>query len=295
MPSVATHPNETYEIQGGRIQTRSLEVHIVDHCNLRCRHCCSLSPVSEKALVSQEELRRLLRRAGTALQPQRLKLVGGEPLLHPKLIECLQIARESGIAKSVSLTTNGLLAKKAPPEIWHILDHITVSIYPTPGLPESTQEWITSVAESNQVQVNWKHQDQFVLMDRNELPTDDSETEQIYRDCWLRRRCHSLANGRFYTCTRPSHMHAVSGLESSPFQEDGVPIDDGGNLTEKIYQYLIQRKPLVSCQLCLGGSSRSEAHSQMSPQEVKTEQSMRRNLYRELANSHDSESHQSAV
>ena len=281
----ANNPNEQYEIENGRILTRSLEIHVVDHCNLRCAHCCSLSPVSDDALVSAEELRHSLGLAKSALSPQRLKLVGGEPLLHPELIACMEGARESEIAKSVSVTTNGFLLPKMQDRFWELIDHMTVSLYPKPSLAEKTIQFIREKAEENEVEVNWKTQNSFVKMDRPEADHLGIETRAVYTDCWLRRSCHLLAGGRFYTCTRPAHMHAVAGLEDSPFKEDGVLLEGAGSLRERIYDYLISRKPLASCALCFGGDAAEEAHSQLEPKEVIAERITRQRVYRDYAES----------
>ncbi|MGP1667113.1 MAG: hypothetical protein ACTS5I_14665, partial [Rhodanobacter sp.] len=47
-----------YRVQDGRILTRSLEAHIVDHCNLTCAECCSLSPLLPAWLADPDALAR---------------------------------------------------------------------------------------------------------------------------------------------------------------------------------------------------------------------------------------------
>ena len=232
------NPNENYTIVDGRIQTRSLEFHIVDHCNLRCWGCCSLSPISDKQYTQPEAIQNDLSHAISALAPSRLKLVGGEPLLHPEIDACLQVARASNIAPSVSVTTNGFLLLKMTDVFWRLVDHMTISLYPKPTLPEETIAKIKALASKNEVELNWKIQNNFVGMDRSEPDFIGLETKDIYSDCWLRRRCHLIAHGRFYTCTRPSHVHAVSGLQESPYLEDGIPLSSA----EEIYQYLLIRQ-----------------------------------------------------
>src|SRR4051812_37795747 len=81
-----------YKITDGRVQTRALEYHIVDHCNLHCDQCCSFSPILPKWACDPETFRKDLLKIKTALAPQFLKIVGGEPLLHPRLVELLTIA-----------------------------------------------------------------------------------------------------------------------------------------------------------------------------------------------------------
>src|SRR5262245_27812007 len=109
-----------YLIQDGRALTHSLELHVVDHCNLRCRECCTLSPFLPDRVADPEELRAGLDRARSVLRPEMLKISGGEPLLHPRLEACLRAARESGISPVVSMTTNGHLLQKMPDPCWEL-------------------------------------------------------------------------------------------------------------------------------------------------------------------------------
>ena len=116
--AVASAHNGHYELVAGRVQTHSLEAHIVDHCNLRCWGCCSLSPYLPRWCADPSDLEHDLGLARRILAPQIFKLVGGEPLLHPALDECLTVCRRSGIAPIVSLTTTGFLLPRASEYFW---------------------------------------------------------------------------------------------------------------------------------------------------------------------------------
>ena len=99
-----------------------------------------------------------LRLARRALAPKWLKLVGGEPLLHSRLIECLEVAHSVDIAPIVSLTTNGFLLPRQPKEFWVMLNALTISLYPQPVLPEQTIALVEARAKEYNVQLNWKRQ-----------------------------------------------------------------------------------------------------------------------------------------
>jgi len=249
--------NPPYVIENGKVRTRSLEAHIVDHCNLRCALCCSLSPHLPRWHVEPESLAAELDLAGRVLEPTWFKLVGGEPLLHPRLLDCLAAARGSGIAEIVSLTTNGFLLPRQPTEFWEQLDALTVSLYPVPALPAETIALIDARAAEFGVRLNWKHQDAFVGMDRAERCGDEEENREVWSKCWLRRRCHMIRGGRFYACTRPAHFQALLGED---FTTDGVPLHEGPTLAAEIADYLNQPAPLRACSLCLGGDAPSQPH-----------------------------------
>jgi GTP 3',8-cyclase len=259
---------EMFPLVDGRVRTRSLEVHIVDHCNLRCWACCSLSPFLPKWFIDPADLERDLNGAKRALAPTCFKLVGGEPLLHPQILECLQIARASGISGIISVTTNGFLLPRMADRFWEMIDAMTISLYPQPALPEPTRRLVEQRAQRHGFQVNWKRQNEFVDMDLVEARVNDAETEMVYANCWLRRRCHILSRGRFYACTRPPHF-ATLFLDHARFEKDGIPLSEDAGLAERIREYLLRKEPLVACLFCNGGDAPTRPHRQLSADEVR--------------------------
>lgn len=95
--------------QFGR-QINYLRVSLTDRCNFRCSYCMSESmqfaPRSENLHVEELEL---ICRAFVELGVEKIRLTGGEPLIHPDFEDLLQ--RLSGLAglKNIALTTNAAL------------------------------------------------------------------------------------------------------------------------------------------------------------------------------------------
>jgi organic radical activating enzyme len=257
--------NRNIEIINNRIITRSLEIHIVDHCNLRCADCCSLSPLLPEHYTLPIDIKKDLEIATSVISSTYIKLVGGEPLLHPNIIECLHAARP--FAKILSITTNGILLNKMEDEFWRVIDALTISIYPGPKIHKDTMDKIHQKAEIHKVSLNIKHQSSFVEMTRWDGNESEEVTNKIYSDCWLRERCHIVDKGIFYQCTRPPHFHTFYEGKKS-FVEDGIPLNGTHNLLEEIYSYLKQEKPLKSCSLCQGGSAEEKPHRMLSSKEI---------------------------
>jgi MoaA/NifB/PqqE/SkfB family radical SAM enzyme len=83
-------------------------LYVTDQCNLDCAYCTEYD--NTKPHPSVDNLKRWLdkiRDLGTV----RVALVGGEPLMHPDIVEVVRHARQIGLA--TSLTTNGFLLSKA--------------------------------------------------------------------------------------------------------------------------------------------------------------------------------------
>lgn len=251
-----------FKVVENRVQTRSLEAHIVDHCNLTCAQCCSLSPMLPKWSATVDELRRDLLSAKALVAPKVFKLVGGEPLLHPKIADMAQVAKESGIAPRISLTTNGVLLTRTEDALWEHLDAITVSVYPSANLSEESHAFTLEQGRRFGVKINWKECNDFVQMNRVESQPDNSETEAVFADCWLRGRCHCIRNGVFTACTRPPHMQSLDPT-SSEFDRDGYDMLSKNASAQGLLAYLQREEPLESCAYCNGGAAPEAPHRQI--------------------------------
>lgn len=259
---------KSWRVVAGRVQTRSLEAHVVDHCNLRCAECCSLSPLLPVWSANVDDLARDLERARRVLQPAVFKLVGGEPTLHKDLTALVVAVKQSQIAPRVSVTTNGLLLATMPDAFFAAVDALTISLYPQPALKQDVIDDVNARAAAFHVELNWKVQDQFVTMNRSVRCDDDNENQRVYDDCWLRERCHIVRDGVFYMCTRPPHVRSLLGTgNDGGYDDDGLALDDAVT-ADAVVAYLTRPKPLATCALCLGGSAPQTAHRQIAKDAV---------------------------
>jgi hypothetical protein len=258
-----------YRVAAGRVQTRSLEAHIVDHCNLTCAECCSLSPLLPAWYATPAAVAADLRHAVKVLKPGIFKLVGGEPLLHPQLVDVIHAVRDSGIAPVISITTNGLKLGDMTDAFWQAADALTISRYPKPQLAPDLLAHIEAQAARFDVRLNWKVQDTFSTMNRAQPCDDLAEAQRIYHDCWIRERCHMIRDGMFYTCTRPAHFQTLYQGERD-FRSDGLPLYDDPGMLDALLAYLQRETPLEACLHCHGGSAPQAPHRIMRRLEVDT-------------------------
>ena len=91
-----------------------IEIQIVDHCNLKCDNCNHFANLAKEWYMSIEEFTFNVNKIKTELYPYgltRIMLVGGEPLLHPQIIDLCKILRTASPKGDVdlSLLTNGIL------------------------------------------------------------------------------------------------------------------------------------------------------------------------------------------
>jgi len=256
-----------YQVHDGRIVTWSLEAHLTDHCNLRCAHCCTLSPALGVHFASPDVLRRDLALAARALAPAVFKLTGGEPTLHPRLAECAALVRRSGISPRVSLTSNGFRLAAAPEGLFDVLDELTLSLYASAPLRDADLERIARRCEDHDVRLRVKWVDRFARMDAPPPYRGIDGSRRVYSRCWLKERCHMIRQGRFYACTRPPHLGDVlrrrgEAVGVSLAEADGVRLDRP-ELAVHLRRYLEREEPLMACRFCLGGDGASVPHRQL--------------------------------
>ena len=81
-------------------------IYLTDRCNLDCSYCTEYD--NSRPHPKLEDLKLWIKKIRD-LGTMRIALVGGEPLMHPNVVEIVRYCRELGFA--TSLTTNGFLLK----------------------------------------------------------------------------------------------------------------------------------------------------------------------------------------
>jgi cyclic pyranopterin phosphate synthase len=94
-----------------------MRLSLTDKCNLRCTYCMpaeGLEWLSKQAVMTAEEITRIVRIGVDHLGVRELRLTGGEPLVRADLIDIISALRQAHPELPISMTTNGVgLDKKA--------------------------------------------------------------------------------------------------------------------------------------------------------------------------------------
>jgi len=143
--------SDRYSIKDGRILNRTCEVNIVEHCNLRCRSCTHLSPVLPKHFVDPGALSADLTTLAGSYRVNVLKILGGEPLLHPDLPAVVLAARKSQVAEKLEIWTNGLLLPRMERRVWETVDSVRISLYPGRSLKQHQLDRCIDLAHQHNV------------------------------------------------------------------------------------------------------------------------------------------------
>lgn len=189
------------------------------------------------------------------LRTKLLFVQGGEPLLHPKLVELLRICVESGIAKQAGVLTNGKLLRQQGDDLWALLrdGHCELRLSCYPDLDPEIVPWIQRKADEWGFFVRPQQIDAFKPVFRS---VPDGRT---YYGCpW--RRCLTIHCGWFYLCPLSAlwpeqFMRRVERWKDISPTVDGLAID--GLTDEKLQEFLNRKHPLESCKICSGATGPS--------------------------------------
>jgi radical SAM protein with 4Fe4S-binding SPASM domain len=85
---------------------------LTENCNASCEHCFN-ADVRDKGIMDADTYIRFMRENSAYLRPMAAKLMGGEPTLHPRILDIMLEACKH--YRTVNLFTNGLRMDKIAP------------------------------------------------------------------------------------------------------------------------------------------------------------------------------------
>ena len=272
-----TSQRQRYARVDGRVRVEAFELHVVEHCNLRCTACCNMSPYLAERTLSVAEIAAMCRTMAEHLDVDVFKIMGGEPLLHPQIVDVVRAIRETGISRTIRLFTNGLLLHTMSDEFWAALDELTISNYASAPVKPALLETARARARAHDVVLNVKPVAEFSAVMSDVREDDPAELRRTYEGCWLRHRCLVVRNQRFYMCTRAAyadefHRDLLHGAHpedrAAALAGDGVSLATP-DLGAALVEYLNRSEPLASCRFCHGGAGPLAPHTQLSKADVR--------------------------
>jgi hypothetical protein len=258
-----------YEIINNRIHNpEACEINAVLHCNLRCRSCSHLSPIMTPWFADPKQVGRDLSRLAKSYHAGYVKVLGGEPLLHPRLIEVMQAIRESSISDRIVLSTNGALLDSSDDKIWSMVDEIIITVYPGRAISNEELNNVRRRASDNGVELSVRLAPVF-RESYSELGTDNGDLiDRIFRTCKIAHvwRCHTIHEGFFYRCPQSCFLHRLHNANPKS-SGDGLQLHDSEDFIDELYRYLTATRGPSACRWCLGSVGHQFAHTQVPRQQ----------------------------
>jgi hypothetical protein len=227
-----------------------------------------MSPFLKSKLHSEDELERDMRQLATVMLAEEIRLLGGEPLMNPRIVEILKSARASGIARRVVLTTNGLLLHTMSEEFWANVDEVRVSLYPGARPTQRLIDQSANRVRECGTRLIISEYSSFRVTMVTEPHPSDAITKMIFRTCKNAHlfHCHLVREGWLYKCACPSYLSEYLGkMGRSGYraENDGFDIHGATNLRAQLWDFLTSNRTLDACQHCLGYVGNKQANHQL--------------------------------
>jgi hypothetical protein len=242
----------------------NLQVYIAEHCNVNCYGCDVYSPIAEKTLLSLESFTRDFEKLSflTNGKIDVIRLMGGEPLLHPDILEFLRVARYyfPDPQNKILIFTNGILLLKMNDELYAACKKHNIGIQMT-RYPNLDYAAIEARISSFDLQYNYAWNETTVHKSwRGPIylrPPKTANPALNFITCAAANSaCVSLREGKLFTCHRPAFIHHFNkyfGKNIEVTKSDYIDIHSATSL-EEILVFIA--KPIPFCRYCnLAGGS----------------------------------------
>lgn len=261
-----------------------IEYGVTEHCNLKCDGCTVFAPFLKPFFADLENYRRDVLAMAKSIHVKRFRLLGGEPTLHKQIIDFINIAKDSGIARKrlpgqnvgVGICSNGGLAHTLDDEFFKVIDFLDISVYPASHIDYIE---LGNLLKDKQQKFGFNlrimgHKNEFQIVNLDKEISDPAKVQKIYDTCAIAHSwsCHHFFDGYYYKCAKPIYQNKY-------FERRGIKTDidyrkvDGISIHEpdfekRVKAYIDDKKPLEACKLCLGTNGPKFVGKQLTKDEI---------------------------
>jgi organic radical activating enzyme len=221
-----------------------LETHLADHCNLNCKGCSHFSPLVNGEVFTDIEIfkRDMARLRQLFDNIYEIRLMGGEPLLHPELLSFFDVTRQTFPRARIALFTNGIRLLNMDDMFWDSCAQnqilVKLSYYPIDlkihEIKRKAKEKHVRIKTPRQIKSFFKHLN----------ISGDSDPNTSFRNCRMMFKTPQLRDGKLYPCFFPAYVHFFSDY----FNESIYATEnDSINLFEEVHPADILK--FMDCQI----------------------------------------------
>ena len=237
-----------------------LDVQVCDHCNLRCAGCLHFAPLAEERFLDLDEyahdLERLSAIEGIEGYFGSIALMGGEPLLHPNIVDVVRTTRSRLPNEQIDLCTNGLLLKRMGVDFWDAIAECSVRIAISPYPIKLDYEDLAGLVHSKGVQAEFagditgtaEGKMAFIRLALD--PEGKCDPLRSFTSCPFGGCFMQLSRGAIWPC-QVSALHGAFarrfGYEMRDEPEDSLALDAIGS-ADDIENF--RRRPHPMCRYC---------------------------------------------
>lgn len=218
----------------------AFEISLADHCNLSCQMCDHYSQLSEPWFVDVERFDKDLEQMGKIFEHSigYITLLGGEPTLHERLIDCIKIVRREFPDSELIILTNGVRLLEWEHDksgnLWEVCKdydvHITVTVYPIKidyvAIEKKAKEYGVSLTMSSNIHAS-ELTKLVKISDKHTLDLSGTVDKFYCVNCLYFNKFNVLKDGRLYMCPIAAHINIFNqkfGTDLELKEEDSMDI-----------------------------------------------------------------------
>ena len=236
------------------------QIHLVEHCNLKCRGCYHFSSLADEEFLSVEEFERDIEQLSKLFNKkmERVLLLGGEPLLHPRVAEFFKIVRKyfplddsNDKNQSIHILTNGTMLLNMKKDFFDSVRETKSEIWVTKYPVSFDYDSAEKLAESYGTPLHYFNKEP--VRSLGHQPLDIKGTQDYvynFNHCYRANLCIDLKHGKMFSCIIPAEIEPFKkyfNLDIKISDQDYVDIYEvktGEELLKKLW------RPMPFCRYC---------------------------------------------
>lgn len=228
-----------------------LEYNVVDSCNLKCKGCTHFSNLcKDDEYADVDEFKADLIQMAKNVEIGQLRLLGGEPFLHRRLGDFLDIARNVLPDADINIVTNGLLLTRLDDQIYKKINDNKIGIHISRYKP--TDKMLDKIEEVlNEKKVDYFVEDMVIekfakCLDMRGISNPDNSQKAC-----IALGCRFLNHGRLYKCP----FDGLIDIFANYYEYQSVPQNRGIDIYEKDIDWKVlleqlYQNPIEMCKYC---------------------------------------------
>ena len=259
------------------IHRNYIEHLVTDHCNLKCDGCSMHSPYLDEEFSEFELFKKDLAEVKKYIYVNEFRFVGGEPTLHPNIIDFFKEAKDSGIAKKIAVCTNGTSIFTLTPDFFSLVDVIYISMYPETGINYSKiTEYLNSIVDQYNFKYVYEDKGSTFIKMHSDIELSQGFAQHNFMKCQIAWDwgCISFKNGRFFRCgvSQIKNKFFKQTVQVEPYnflEDDSIVIHDQNFNKQTLFDFIQSKKSLKACKFCYGTRSTMVPRKQLTINEIK--------------------------
>ncbi len=193
-----------------RPRLKQFDVNVVDHCNMKCKGCLRYSNLVDEPFFADYDrmIKDWERISELFWGVERVKIMGGEPMLSPDLCDYVCEARRLFPDADIMVTTNALLINDSCQRLYQTMIEngvfFDVSLYKP---VEDNIERLLEVLDRSGVWYELNYSKGNFYKIRSATP--DYDPDEMYESCQA-KNCHHLREGKLSVCSAPQYAHYMN-------------------------------------------------------------------------------------